>query len=75
MAYHPQANGQTKIMNQYLEIALHAYITPDLKYWDGYLDGLALSYNTNSNSTMGFPPTYLLYGFNPAMQTTPLAPA
>ena len=26
MAYHPQADGQTKVLNKSLEILLHAYV-------------------------------------------------
>jgi hypothetical protein len=32
-AYHPQADGQTEIMNQTLEISLRAYIGPDQDNW------------------------------------------
>jgi hypothetical protein len=64
-AYHPQADGQTEIMNQNLEIALRAYVGQDLKDWDQYLDGLSLSYNNSPHSITGFAPSFLLYGFEP----------
>jgi transposase InsO family protein len=67
-AYHPQADGQTEIMNQILEIGLRTYIGTDLNEWDKYLDFLALSYNTSPHSATTFTPAFLLYGFDP---TTP----
>lgn len=64
-AYHPQADGQTEIMNQILEIALRAYISPNLDNWSDALAPFALSYNTSIHTSTGFSPSFLLYGFNP----------
>jgi len=55
-AYHPQADGQTEIMNQTLEISLRAYIGPDRDDWTSSLDGLALSYNSTPHTATGFAP-------------------
>ena len=33
MVYHPQADGQTEIMNQTLEISLWAYVGPNRDNW------------------------------------------
>lgn len=68
--YHSQADRQTEIMNQYLEIALRTYIGPDLNDWDEYLDGIALSSNTMPNSITKFAPAFLLYGFDPVTHAT-----
>ena len=57
-AYHPQANGQTKVLNQSLEISLRAYIGPSKNDWVNYLDVLALSYNTTPHTATGFAPAY-----------------
>ena len=65
MAYHLQDNGQTKIMDQTLEISLPAYIGPDWDDWVSSLDGLALSYNSTPHTATGFAPTYLLRGYVP----------
>jgi hypothetical protein len=66
-AHHPQANGQTEIMNQYLKIALRAFIGIDEKIenWDERLDPLALSFNSSPHSSIGFTPAYLLRGYHP----------
>ena len=65
MAYYPQANEQTKIMNQMLEISPRAYIGPDWDDWVLSLDGLALSYNSTPHTTTRFAPAYLLRGYVP----------
>src|ERR1700683_4701957 len=65
MAYHPQADGQTEVMNQTLEISLRAYIGPNRDNWVSSLDSLALSYNSTPHTVTGFAPTYLLRGYVP----------
>jgi hypothetical protein len=62
MAYHPQADRQTEIMNQSLEISLRAYIGPKRDNWVSSLNGLALSYNSTPHTATSFSPAYLLRG-------------
>lgn len=69
-SYHPQADGQTEIMNQTLEIALRAYIGPSRDDWTDHIDGLMLAYNTTPHSATGFAPAYLLRGFHPRTSST-----
>ena len=69
-AYHPQADGQTKVLNQYLKISLCAYVSPSRNDWVNYLDTLALSYNTTPHTATGFAPTYLLRGYIPTTGST-----
>jgi hypothetical protein len=64
-AYHPQADGQTEIMNQLLEIALRAYVDADRSDWSDKLLEFAMSYNSSVHTATGFSPAYLLYGFEP----------
>ncbi len=64
-AHHPQADGQTEVLNQGLEIALRAYIGPERDDRDRYLGGLALSYNSTPHTATGYAPAFLLYGFTP----------
>ncbi len=72
-SYHPQADGQTEILNQGLEIALQAYIGPNRNDWNKYLDGLELSYNTSPHTSTGYSPAYLLFGFHPTTESTLLS--
>ena len=70
MAYHPQADGQTEILNQSLEISLRAYVSLSRNDWVNYLDALALSYNTTPHMATGFAPAYLLRGYIPTTGST-----
>lgn len=71
-SYHPQADGQTEILNQGLEISIRAYIGPDRDDWSKMLDALTLSYNSSPHTATGFSPAYLLRGFQPITSTTML---
>ena len=69
-SYHPQADGQTEVMNQGLEISICAYIGPERDDWSNLLDVLALSYNTSPHTATGFSPAYLLRGYQPITGST-----
>jgi hypothetical protein len=69
-AYHPQADGQTEVLNQSLEISLRAYIGPSRDNWASQLDGLVLSYNSTPHTATGFSPAYLLLGYTPTTGST-----
>jgi hypothetical protein len=64
-SYHPQADGQSEVMNQILETALRTYVSPQRDDWDEYLSGFALSYNGTTHSATGFAPAMLLFGYLP----------
>ena len=64
-AHHPQADGQTEVMNQLLEITLRAFIGPERDNWSQMLDVLQLSYNTSVHTTTKYTPAYLLRGYEP----------
>ena len=65
-SYHPQADGQTEILNQTLETALRCFVNPERNDWDEYLSAFALSYNTTPHLSTGYAPAFLLYGYLPA---------
>jgi hypothetical protein len=69
-AYHPQADGQTEVLNQSLEISLRAYIGPSRNDWVKYIDALAWSYNSTPHMATGFAPAYLLRGYTPVTGST-----
>ena len=71
--YHPQADGQSEIMNQVLEIALRSYVAPSKDNWDTLLSGFTLAYNTSMHTSTGFTPAYLLRGFQPLKSADLLA--
>jgi len=64
-AYHPQADGQTEILNQTVEIALRAYTNFDRNNWSELLPKISFTYNNTPHSATGYSPSQLLYGFKP----------
>ncbi|QRV83408.1 Retrovirus-related Pol polyprotein from transposon [Ceratobasidium sp. AG-Ba] len=64
-AHHPQADGQTEVMNQNLEIMLRSYIDDTKSNWSNLLPVLAFSYNTSAHSITRQTPAFLLRGFEP----------
>ena len=69
-ACHPQANGQTEVLNQSLEISLCAYIGLSRNDWVNYLNALVLSYNMTPHTSTRFAPMYLLRGYIPTTGST-----
>jgi hypothetical protein len=67
-SYHPQADGQTEILNQFVETALLAFIGAKSE-WKSFIGTLALSYNTTPHSSSELSPAYLLRGFKPRTAT------
>ncbi len=59
-SYHPLTDGQTEILNQVLEMALRAYVGPDLTDWAKMLAPFTLSYNSSVHTTTGYSPAFLL---------------
>ncbi len=69
-AHHPQADGQSEILNQSLEISLRAYVSISRDDWSRHLDPLMLSYNSTPHTATGFAPAYLLRGYLPITGAT-----
>ncbi len=72
-AYHPQADGQSEIMNQTLEVALRAFVSPELDDWSNLLPAFTFAYNNMEHTATGFAPSYLLRGFQPLTPSDLLA--
>jgi len=64
-AFHPQSNGQTEIMNRYLEQALRHYTDVIQNDWDTCLTHIEIAHYNSVNTTTKYTPFYLNYGFNP----------
>ena len=62
--YHPQADGQTEILNQMIEVAICAFINHNHNNWSSLLPYLSFTYNNTPHTVTKFQPTYLLYGFH-----------
>src|SRR6266436_2020926 len=66
-AYHPQADGQTEILNQTLEVAICAFTNQTRDNWSELLPYLSFAYNNTPHTATKFPPSYLLFRFHPQM--------
>src|SRR5260370_12284502 len=64
-SHHPQHEGQTECQNQSLEIALHVYVAGSKADWAKWLPALAFAYNSTPQSSTGYSPFFLLYGYEP----------
>jgi len=73
--HHPQADGQTEILNQMLEITLRAYRGPSQDDWEEHLDTLSLAYNLSPHTATMFAPAYLLCSFTPVTCSTLINPS
>jgi len=69
-AYHPQSDGQTERTNRTFEQALRAYVSYKADDWHLYLTPLEFAINNAKQSSTGYSPFYLNYGYNPRVPTT-----
>src|SRR5260370_10722769 len=69
-SHHPQHDGQTECQNQTPEIALHAYVAGSKADWAKWLPALAFAYNSTPQSSTGYSPFFLLYGYEPRSPTS-----
>jgi hypothetical protein len=60
-AWHAQTDGAAERLNQTLETAIRAYVSPQLDIWHESLSMLELAYNTAKNASTGMSPFDLLY--------------
>src|SRR5258708_31184460 len=66
-AYHPQADGQSEILNQTIEVALRAYINKDKNNWVDLLPSMAFAYNNTPHTATKYTPSWLLMGYQPRL--------
>jgi len=73
-SHHPQHDGQTERANQTLEIALRAFVAGERKHWSKWLSLLAHAYNSTPQSSTGYAPHFLLFGYTPRSELSLLDP-
>lgn len=61
-AYHPQTDGQSEVLNRYLEQYLRAFVAEHPRRWGEYLVWAEYHYNTSYQSAIGMTPFQALYG-------------
>ncbi|QRW23694.1 Retrotransposable element Tf2 protein [Rhizoctonia solani] len=66
-AYHPESDGQTERVNQFIEFYLRSYVAADHSDWVKWLPLAEYAYNNAKHSATGKTPFELIYGRNPIM--------
>ena len=64
-AYHPQTDGQTEVINRFVEQYLHSFVHQWPRRWSGYLPWAEYWYNTTYHISTGMTPFQALYGILP----------
>lgn len=63
--YHPQTDGQTKIVNKCVEQYLRCFSSDKPREWARWLPLVECSYNTNVHSSTKLSPFESVYGYSP----------
>ncbi|KAF8757305.1 hypothetical protein RHS01_04137 [Rhizoctonia solani] len=66
-AYHPESDGQTERVNQFIEFYLRSYVAADHSDWATWLPLAEYAYNNAKHTATGKTPFELIYGRNPVM--------
>jgi hypothetical protein len=64
-AYHPQTDGQTKVVNRSLEDLLRCLVGEHIASWDLCLCIAEFAFNSSVNRTTGLSPFHVVIGYNP----------
>ena len=74
-AFHPQTDGLAERYNRTIQEMIRSFLTYERrKDWDLLLTPLEFAYNRSTNRTTGYSPFELLYGQNPTVPHSFLAP-
>ena len=72
-AFHPQTDGQTERANQTLEQYLRCYCSKEQDDWAELLPQAEFAVNNSESATLRMSPFFVLYGWNPEINTASLA--
>jgi hypothetical protein len=65
LAYHPQIDGQTEVVNRSLGNLLRSLVTEHHNQWDQILPKVEFAYNDSPNKSTAWSPFQILYGIQP----------
>ena len=71
-SYHPQYDGQTEIVNKFMEGYLHYFVSDKQTQWFKWLPLIEWWYNTSFHTTTKTTPFMALYGYHPPSTTSSL---
>jgi hypothetical protein len=71
-SYHPQSNGQTEIVNKFMEGYLHFFVSNKKTQWFKWLPLEEWWYNTSFHTATKLTPFMALYGYHPPSITSSL---
>ena len=64
-SHHPQHDGQTEIVNRFLEVMIRAFCAGHRETWAIWLPLLEWAYNASVHTSTGTTPNFLMFGFEP----------
>jgi hypothetical protein len=64
-SYHPQMDGQTKVVNRSLGDLLRSLVTEHHSSWDSIFPQAEFAYNDSVNQSIGKSPFQIVYGMQP----------
>ncbi|KAF8694651.1 hypothetical protein RHS03_08150, partial [Rhizoctonia solani] len=67
LAYHPESDGQTERVNQFIKFYLRSYVAANHSDWVTWLPLAEYAYNNARHLATGKTPFELVYGRNPVM--------
>ena len=70
-AFHPQTDGQTERLNQFIEAYLRAFVNFEMSNWESCLATAEFAYNNARSTSTGMSPFYANYGYHPAAHNPP----
>jgi len=62
-SHHPQHDGQTEILNRFLEVMIRAFTANHKETWALLLPLLEWAYNSSVHTSMSATPNFLMFGF------------
>jgi hypothetical protein len=69
IAYHPETDGQTEVVNRTLETYLRCFISDQPKTWGNWLAWAEYWFNSSFNASIGRTPYEIVYGRVPPIIT------
>ena len=70
-AFHPQTDGQTERMNQFIEAYLRAFTNYEMTNWEDLLATAEFAYNNARSTATHTTPFYANYGYHPVAANPP----